>query len=183
MGVVKGKSVWLTNSSRSLNTYPLGAFIMKSIHSFIICISVTMCGGVVFATDGRLVCYRSCLLRALLPSSLSRSLLSVLVPSYSSPWLLRPTSLWHSCSSKLWFFLVRRSTAAARVCTCLSRVVVHGSSLVWLLVAIERVSTIQLFVWQAVIWLLLFSSPQTASIDDAKNRQWVTRSSYALDRT
>ncbi|KAL0012771.1 hypothetical protein SO802_007879 [Lithocarpus litseifolius] len=71
MDVVKGESVRWTNSSRSLDARPLRAFIMKSIHSFIICISTIMYGGVVSATDERLVSYRSCLLGALLPSNLS----------------------------------------------------------------------------------------------------------------
>ena len=157
---------------------------MKSIISFIICISATICGGAVSVMDGRLVSCHSCLLGALLPSGSSRSLLSTLVPSYSSPWLLGPTSLWRNCSSKSWLRLVRRSTATARVCTCLSRAVVCGSSPWWLLVTIERVSTIQLFVREVVVWLLLQESfPQMEPIDDAKNRQWVAQSSRALNRT
>ena len=55
--------------------------------------------------------------------------------------------------------LVRHSTATTRVCTCLSRAVVRGSSPLLLLVAIERVSTMQLLVWKALIWLLLLSRP------------------------
>ena len=145
MGAVKGESAWWTNSSRSFDICPLTAFIMKSIISFI-CISATICSGAVSVTDGWLVSCHSCLLRAWLPSGHSRSLLSTLVPFCSSPWLLGPASLWHSYSSRLWFCLVRHSTATTRVCTCLSRVVVRGSSSVWLLVAIDRVSTIQLFV-------------------------------------
>ena len=101
---------------------------------------------------------------SLLPTWGMVVLQSFLVPPFSadalcsSPWLLSPTFLWHSYSSRSWFCLVRHSTAAARVCTCLARATVHGSSSVWLLVAIERVSTIQLFVWEMVIWLLLFYS-------------------------
>ena len=155
-GAVKSESVQWTNSSRSLDTYPLRAFIMKSICSFIICISVSMCGGVVFTTDGRLVSCCSCLLGALLPSCPSRSLLSVLVPSCSSLWLLGPASLWHSYSSRSWFCLERRSTVTANVCTCLSRAVVRGSSPLFS-VAIERVSTMQLFVREVVVWLLVYS--------------------------
>ena len=132
---------------------------MKVIRSFIICISTTMCGGAVSTTDGRLVSCWSCLLEALLPSSPSRSLLLVLVPLFSSPWLLGPTSLWHSYSSRSWFCLVRCSNAVARVCTYLSRALVRGFSSLLLLVAIERVSTIQLFVWEMVIWLLLLPFP------------------------
>ena len=132
---------------------------MKAIRSFIICISTTMCGGAVSTTDGRLVSCWSCLLEALLPSSPSRSLLLALVPLFSSPWLLGPASLWHSYSSRSWFCLVRCSNAIARVCTYLSRALVRGFSSLLLLVAIERVSTIQLFVWQMVIWLLLFLFP------------------------
>ena len=156
-GAVKGESIWWTNSSRSFNTRSLRVFIMKSIRSFIICIFATMYGSALSATDGRLVSCRFYLLGALLPSSPSWSLLLALVPSCSSPRLLGPTFLWCSCSSRSWFCLVRRSTTAVRVCTYLSRAVVHGSSLLLLLVAIERVSTIQLFVWEVVIWLLLFS--------------------------
>ena len=126
---------------------------MKSIHSFIICIFATMCGGAISAMDGRLVSSLSCLLGAFLPFGPSRSLFLALVPCCSYPWLLSLAFLWHSCSFRSWFCLVRHSTAASKVCTCLSRVVVHGSSPVWLLVAIKQVSTIQLFVWEVVIWL------------------------------
>ena len=153
-GAVKGESVWWTNSSRLLDTRPLRAFIMKSIHTFIICISAIMCGGVVFTTDGRLESCPSSLLGALLPSGPSWSLILTLVPFCSSLWLLGLASLWHSYSSRPWFYLVRRCTAVSRVYTCLSRAVVHGSSLLLLLVAIEQVSTIQLFVWEVVAWLL-----------------------------
>ena len=159
MGVVKGESVWCTNSSRSLDSRPLRAFIMKAICSFIICISTIMCGGVVSTMDGWLVSCWSCLLEALLPSSPSRSLLLALVPLFSSLWLLGPTSLWHSYSSRSWFCLVRCSNAVARVCTYLSRALVRGFSSLLLLVAIEQVSTIQLFVWEMVIWLLLLPFP------------------------
>ena len=132
---------------------------MKSIRFFIIYISATMCGGAIFAMDGQLVSCRSCLLEALLPSSPTRSFLSALVPSCSSLWLLGPASLWCSYSSRSWFYLVRHCTTATRVYTYLLRVVMRGSSSLLLLVAIERVSTIQLFVWQMVIWLLLFLFP------------------------
>ena len=64
MGAVNGESVWWTSSSRSFNTHPLRAFIMKSILSFIICISTTIWGGAVSVPIGRLVSYRSCLLGA-----------------------------------------------------------------------------------------------------------------------
>ena len=158
-GAVNGESIWWTSSSRSFNTRPLRAFIMKSILSFIICISTTICDSAVSAMDGWLVSYRSCLLKALLPFGHSWSLLLALVSSCSSSWLLGPASLWLICSSRLWFCSVRRSTVAARVYTCLSRTVVRGSSLWLLLVAIERVSTIQLLIWEVVIWLLLFSFP------------------------
>ena len=51
-----------------------------------------------------------------------------------------------SCFSKTWFCLVRRSTAAVRTCTCFSRAVGCGSSSgTLLMVAINRVSTMQLF--------------------------------------
>ena len=55
---------------------------MKSIRSFIICISTTMYGGAVSVTDGRLVSCRSCLLGALL----------LLGPSWSL--LARPYGCW-----------------------------------------------------------------------------------------
>ena len=144
---VNGESIWWTKSSRSLGTCPLSAFIMKSIHSFIICISATMWGGAIFVANGRLVSYRSCLLGALLPSGPSWFLFSTMVPCWSSSWVLSVVFFWHKCSSRSWFCLVRHSTVAARVWTCLSRAVVHNSS-PWLLVvvAIERVSTMQLFV-------------------------------------
>ena len=148
------KDIQWNNLSRLLDTRPRKAFIMKSIISFIICISATMCGGAVSTINGWLVSCRSSLLGALLLSGPSRSLLSAPMPSCSFLWLLGLTSLWHSCSSKSWFCLVRRSTAAVKVCTYLSRAIVHGSSpLLLLVVAIERVSTIQLFIWEAVVWL------------------------------
>ena len=130
MGAVNGESVQWTSLTRSFDIRPLRAFI---IISFIIYISATIYGGAVSMMDGRLVSCRSCLLRALLHSGPSRSLLSVLVPSCSSPRLLGPASLWHSCSCRLWFCLVRHSTVVARVCTYLSRAVVRGSSLLLLL--------------------------------------------------
>ena len=81
MDVVNGESDQWTKSSRSLNTRPLRAFIIKSIYSLIICISVTMWGGAISAVDGRLMSCCSSLLGALLPSGPSWSLLSALVPS------------------------------------------------------------------------------------------------------
>ena len=158
---------------------------MKSILSFIICISTTICNGVVSAMDGWLVSCRSCQLRALLPSSHSRSLLSTLVPSYPSLWLLGPTFLLRNYSSRSWFCLIRHSTIATRVCTYLSRAVVHGLSPWLLLFAIKQVSTIQLFVWEVVVCLLLQSCSflQTVPTNDAKNHQWVAQSSCALDKT
>ena len=170
-----GEFVQWTSSLRSLDTCHLRAFIIKSIHSFIICISTTMCGGAVFAVDGWLVSCRSYLLRALLPSGPSRSLLSVLVPSCSFSWLLGPASLWRSCSSKSWFYLVRHSTATVRVCTCLSRAVVRGSSL--LLVAIKRVTTIQLFVREVVVWNLAYF---LFSIDGANWWCWKSSVNYTV---
>ena len=119
-----------------------------------------MYGSAISVTNGRLVSCCSCLLGALLPSGPSWPLLSALVPFCSSTWLLGPVFLWHGYTSKSWFCLVRRSTIAARVCTCLSRAVVCGSSPWWLLVTIERVSTIQLFVWEVVVWLLLRVFPK-----------------------
>ena len=145
-GAVKGESVRWTNSSRSLDTHLLRVFIMNSIHSFIICISATMCGAAVSVTDGQLVSCHSFLLGVLLPFDPSWSLLLSLVSSFFSPWLLGPASFLCSYSSRLWFCFVRRSTTTARVCTYLSRAVVCGFSPLFLLVAIERVSTIKHFV-------------------------------------
>ena len=85
MGAVKGESVQWTKSSRLFNTRSLKVFIMKSICSFIICISIAMYGGAVSVMDKRLVSCHSCLLKVLLPSGPSWSLLSALVSSYSSP--------------------------------------------------------------------------------------------------
>ena len=126
---------------------------MKSILSFIICISTTMYNGAISTMDGWLVSCPSCLLEALLPSSPSWSLHLALVPSCSFLWLLGPVLLWRNYFSRSWFCLVRRSIAVARVCTFLSRAIMRGSSLWWLLVAIEWVSTIQLFVWEMVVYL------------------------------
>ena len=157
MDVVKGESVRWTKSSRSLDTRPLRVFIIKSIHSLIICISATMWGGTMSAVDGRLTSDRSSLLGALLPSGPSWYLLSTLVPSWSSFWVLCPAFLWRSCSSRSWFYLVRCSTAVMRVWTCLLRVVGHSLS-PWtlLVVAIKRVSTMQLYVREAIVWLIFF---------------------------
>ena len=147
VGGIKWQVPWTASLSNeparheSFDTLPFRAFIMKFILSFIICISTTICGGVISTMDGWLVSCHSCLLGALLPFGPSRSLLSVLVPFCSSSWLLGLASLWHSYSSKSWFCLVRHSTTTAKVCTCLSRVV-HGSSPLLLLVVIKRVSTI-----------------------------------------
>ena len=133
--------------------------------------SVELYGSVIFATDGRLVSCLSYLLGALLPSGPSWSFLSAPVPSCFSPQLLSFAFLWHNCSFRSWFCLVMNSTVVARVCTYLSRAVMRGSSSLLLLVAIKRMSTIQLFVWEMVIWLLLFSPfPQTTPTNDTKNR-------------
>ena len=61
---MNGESVQWTRSSRSLDTRPLKAFIMKSILSFIICISATIWGRAISIPVGRLVSCCSCLLRA-----------------------------------------------------------------------------------------------------------------------
>ena len=156
---VNGKSVRWTKSSRSLDTRPLRVFIIKSICSFIICISATMWGGTVSVMDGRLVSNCFGLLEALLPSDPSLFLRSALVPSWSSFWVFIIAFFWRNYSFRSWFCLVRRSTTVAKVWTCLSRAVVRGS-LPWLLmvVAIEQVNTMQLFVREAVnMAYLLFS--------------------------
>ena len=97
MGVVNGESVWWTSSSSSFDTRPLRAFIMKSILSFITCISATICGGAVSVTDGWLVFYRSFLLKALLSSG----------PSLSA---FRQCSVWAQCSFGAAILLGRDST-------------------------------------------------------------------------
>jgi len=152
--MVNGESVWLTRSSRSLDTFSLSMVIIKSIHSFIICISATMWGEAVSVMDGRLMSCRSSLLGALLPSSPSWFLRLALVPSWSSFWVPIAAFFYRNCSSRSWFCLVRCSTTVVRVWTCLFRVVGHDSS-PWtlLVVTIERVSTIQLFVRVAFVWL------------------------------
>ena len=144
---MNGESVWWTKSSRSVDTHPLRAFIIKSIRSFFICILATIWGGTVSVTDRQLVSCHFGLLGVLLPSGPSWFLLSALVPSWSSSWVSITTFFWRNYSSKSWFCLVRCSTAAVRVWTCLSKVVGRGL-LPWLLVvvAIERVSSMQLFV-------------------------------------
>ena len=100
-------------------------------------------------------------------------------------WLFGATFFWRSCSSRSWFCLVRCSTTAARVWTYLSRAVVGGSSSrMSLVVAIERVSTMQLFVLEAIVRLISRKSPQTAPTDDAKkNHQWATQSLHACNYT
>ena len=94
IGVVKGEFVWWTNLLRSFDTRPLRAFIMKSIHFFIICISTTMYSDAVFAMNGHLVSWHSSLLGALLSSGLSWSLILVLVLSCSSLRFLGLAFLW-----------------------------------------------------------------------------------------
>ena len=159
--MVKSESVRRTKSLKSLDTCPLRAFIIKSIHSLMICIFATMWGGAMSALDGLIMSGCSGLLGALLPSNPSWYLLSVLVPSWSSSWVLCLTFLWRNYSSKSWFCLVRHSTTVVRVWTCLSRVVGRGSS-PWtlLVVAIEWVSTMQLYVQEVIVWLILRSHRQ-----------------------
>ena len=75
-----------------------------------------------------------------------QALLSPFSPRW---WLLGPPP---ECLS--WFCLVRHSTAATKVWTCLLRAVVCGSSpWILLVVTIERVNTIQLFVREMIVWL------------------------------
>ena len=118
---------------------------MTSICSFITCISARMGGGAVSVRKGMLKFRRSSLLGSLLPSGLSGPLRSKLSPWFSS-WTLCPASLWRSCFSRSWFYFVRRSIVVARVWTCLSSAVDLSGSSSWtlLVMAIERVSTMQL---------------------------------------
>ena len=146
---VNGESVRLTRSSRSLDTRPLRAFIITSICSFIACISSKTEGGVASMRDGMHTFRRSNRLGALLPSGPSWSRRSALESPRSSAILL--SAFRCSYSSKTWFCLVKCSTAAVRTCTCFSRAVGCGSSSgTLLMVAIDRVSTMQLFCWGSV---------------------------------
>ena len=141
---VNGESVRLTRSSRLLDTRPLRALIITSICSFIACISTKTRGGVASTRDGMLTFRRSSRLGALLSFGPSRSRRSALESPRSSAILL--SAFRCSCSFKTWFCLVRRSTAAIRTYTYFSRAVGCGSSFETLLmVAIDRVSTMQLF--------------------------------------
>ena len=141
---VNGESVRLMRSSRSLDTHPLRVFIITFICSFIACISVKTGGRVASTRDGMLTFHCSSRLGALLPSGPSRSRRSALESPRSSAILL--SAFRCSCSSKTWFCLVRRSTAAVRTYTCFSRAVGCGSSSgTLLMVAIDRESTMQLF--------------------------------------
>ena len=185
---VNGESIRSTRLSRSLDTRPLRAFIITSICSFIACISAITCGGIISMRDGRLIFCRSDLLGALLPFGPSRSCHLTLVPSWSSSWLSCPTFLWRNCFSKLWFCLVRRSMATTRVYTCLSRAVAHGSS-PWtlLVVAIDRVSTMQLFVHEAFS-MTYKSTTKPIPTDNAnwwfrKSHQWAIQHLHTRNST
>ena len=183
--VVNGESVQWTKSLRSLDTLPLRVFIIKSICSFIIGISVTMWGEVVLVMDGRLMSCRFDLLGALLPSDPSWFLRSALVPSWSSSWVPITAFFCHSYSSRSWFCLVRCSTAAVRVWTCLSKAVGRGSS-PWtlLVVAIDWVNTMQLFVQEAFVWLTSRClSHRWRQLMMPKNHQWATRPLHAQNNT
>ena len=185
---VNDESVQLTKSSRSLDTRPLRAFIITSICSFIASISVTTSGEIISMRDRRLIFCHFGLLGALLPSSPSRSRHSALVPSWSSSWLPCPAFLWRNYFSKSWFYLMRCSMAAARVCTCLSRAVAHGSS-PWtlLVVTIDQVSTMQLFIREAFA-MTYKSTTKSFPTDDVnwwcrKSHQWATRYSHTRNST
>ena len=166
---VNGELVQLTRLSRSLDTRPLRTFIITFIYSFIACISAKTGGGVASMRDGMLTFCRFNRLGALLPSGPSRSCHSALESSVSFAILLPVFRC--SCSFKTWFCFVRHSTAAVRICTCFSRAVGHDSSS-WtlLMVAIDRVSTMQLFCRGSVscgLWHYL-RFPQTAPTNDAR---------------
>ena len=101
-------------------------------------------GGVASTRDGMLMFRRFSRLGALLPSGPSRSRRLALESPRSSAILL--SAFRCSCSSKTWFCLVRRSTTAIRTCTCFFRAVGCGSSSrILLMVAINQMSTMQLF--------------------------------------
>ena len=141
-----------------------------------------MWGGIMLMMDGRLVSCCSSLPGTLLPFGSSWFLLSMLVPSWSSSWVLRFTFFWRNYSSRSWFCLVRRSMATVRVWTCLSRAVVRGSS-PWtsLVVSIEWVSTMQLFVRKVIVWLINRKRfPQTTPTDDAEKITNELHNPYAL---
>ena len=126
--MVNGESVRWTKSSRSLNTLSLSAFIIKSIRSFIICISATMWGGAVTVMDGWLMSCDSDLLEALLPFDPSWFLRSALVLSWSTSWVPITAFFYRNYSSRSWFCLVRCSTVAVRVWIYLFRAVGCSSS-------------------------------------------------------
>ena len=135
--------------------------------------------------DGRLTFCCSNLLRALLPFGPSRSRHSALVPSRSSSGILCPVFRC-SCSSKTWFCFMRRSTDAVKIYTCFSRAVGRGSSS-WtlLVVAIERVSTMQLFCQGSIscdLWHYL-RFPQMAPTDDAEKITSELHGSHTLETT
>ena len=104
-------------------------------------------------------------------------------------WLFGATFFWRSCSSRSWFCLVRCSTTAARVWTYLSRAVVGGSSSrMSLVVAIERVSTMQLFRPGSNNTAYELQRIVSFPIDDAnwwsrKSHQWATWYSHTRNNT
>ena len=120
--------------------------------------------------DGRLTFCHSSLHGALLPSDPSQCHCSALVSSRSSSGISCPVFRCN-CSSKTWFCLVRHSMASVRICTCFSRAVNRGSSSwTFFVVAIDRVSTMQLFVREAlaVTYDITYGFPQTMPTDDAR---------------
>ena len=92
-------------------------------------------------------------------------LLSCLSLPYPSFWSFGSWSFHYSnYRSNSWFHWVSHSTTTVRVCTCLSNAL-DEFPVSWLVVAINRVRTIQLFVFETVIWLIT-RFPQTAPTDD-----------------
>ena len=79
---VNDESVRWNKSLRSLDTRPLRAFIMKSIRSFIICISATMWGG------NRICGGWSAGILPLLPARGDAAFLALLIPFFCAGSLL-----------------------------------------------------------------------------------------------
>ena len=180
--VVNGELIQWTSMSKLVDIQPFKAFIIKSIFSFIVCISCTMCKMLISSLEERLVSYWSCLLTMLLSSWSSLSwwsfvrgrLLLRLSLSCVSLWSFNSYSFRYSnCCSNLWFRWVSHSIAAARVCTFLFNAL-GGLLVSWLVVAIDRVRTIQLFVIETTIWLITHSH-KWRQLMMHKNRQWVDR--------
>ena len=144
--VVNGELIQWTSLSKLMDIQPFKAFIIKSIFSFIVCISCTMCKMLISSLEERLVSYWSCLLTMLLSSWFSLSWWSFVRGRLLLRLSLSCVSLWSfnsclfrysNCCSNLWFRWVSHSIATARVCTFLFNAL-GGLSLGWW--------------WQLIVW-------------------------------